>query len=170
MKNTQVISAQDKVEKISKIVLWGLIGLSIVVTALYLLVGYDTPYEENPTFNAPQMLDLLLCWTYFLIIATAVIATAAVIYSFVNGSNKSKHEEKGLLGKTNWLAWGPCLLSLIIGAAVGIANKDESLLINGKDWNEPTKIIMTDTSMISILILTIITIIVTVFSMATNKK
>ena len=62
------------------------------------------------------------------------------------------------------------VVGIIIGAAVGIANKDESMLINGKDWNEPTKIIMTDTSMISILILTIITIIVTVFSMATNKK
>ena len=78
MKNTQVISAQDKVEKISKIVLWGLIGISIVVTAIFLLVGYNTPYEEIPTFNAPQMLDLLLCWTYFLIIATAVIASPNV--------------------------------------------------------------------------------------------
>ena len=48
MDKVQVICAQDKVEKISKIVLWSLIGISIVVMALFLLVGYDTPYEENP--------------------------------------------------------------------------------------------------------------------------
>lgn len=170
MKNTQVISAQDKVEKISKIVLWSLIGICLLVTALFALVGFDTPYEENPSFKDPQMTDLLLCWTYFLIAITVLLAAAAVIYGFINGSNKSKHEEKGLLSKTGLIAWGPCFLSIIIGLFVGIANKDESMLINGKDWNDPTGIIITDTSMISILILTVITVIVTVYSMVTNKK
>ncbi|MDE7118241.1 MAG: hypothetical protein K2O61_06340, partial [Bacteroidaceae bacterium] len=60
MENTQVISAQDKVEKISKITLWALIGVSILVMALFLLVGYDTPYEENPKFVNPQLTDLLI--------------------------------------------------------------------------------------------------------------
>ena len=170
MDNIQVISAQDKVEKISKIALWVLIGISLAVLALFLLVGYGNPYEENPKFNDPQLTDLLLCWTYFLIAATAVAAVGAVIYGFVSGGNKSKHEEKGLLSKTGLIAWGTLIVSLIIGIIVGVASQSEVLLINGKDWNDPTDIIMTDTSMISILILTIVTIIATVFSMATNKK
>ena len=170
MGNTQIISAQEKVEKISKIVLWTLIGISIVVTALFLLIGYDTPYEENPTFVDPQLTDLLLCWTYILIIATAVAATAAVIYGFVNGSNKSKHEEKGFLGKTSLIAWGTFAVSLLAGIIAGIINKDEVLLVNGKEWSDATATIITETSMVSTLILTIATVLVTAFSMATNKK
>ena len=170
MENIQVISAQDKVEKISKIVLWVLIGISLVVMALFLLIGYDTPYEENPNFNDPKLTDLLLVWTYILIAATAVATIAAVIYGFVNGSNKSKHEEKGMAGKAGVIAWGTFVVSIIIGLIVGIANKNEVLLINGKDWNDPTDIVLTDTSMVSILILTIVTVAATVFSMVTNKK
>ena len=170
MENIQVVSAQDKVEKISKITLWVLIGISLVVMALFLLIGYDTPYEENPNFNAPELTDLLICWTYILIAATTIATIGAVIYGFVNGSNKSKHEEKGLAGKAGLIAWGTLVASVVVGIIVGIAGKDEVLLINGKDWNDPTDIILTDMSMIAILVLTVVTVIATVFSMATNKK
>lgn len=170
MNNTQVISAQDKVEKISKVTLWALIGISLVILALFLLIGYDTPYEENPTFNAPELTDALICWTYFLIAATAVATVGAVIYGFINGSGKSLHEEKGLASKAGIIAWGTFVVSLVIGIVVGIASKDETLLINGKDWNIPSDIILTDASMISILVLTIVTVVATVFSMVTNKK
>ena len=78
MDKVQVISAQDKVEKISKIVLWSLIGISLVVMALFLLVGYNTPYEENIKQVNPQMTDLLLIWTYILIFATIIITVGAV--------------------------------------------------------------------------------------------
>ena len=156
MDKVQVICAQDKVEKISKIVLWSLIGISIVVMALFLLVGYDTPYEENPKQVDPQMTDLLLVWTYILIFATIIITIGAVIYGFVNGSNKSKHEDTGMASKA--------------GLIVGFANKDEVMLINGKDWNIPSDIILTDTSIIAIVVLLIVTIIATVYSMITSKK
>ena len=42
-------------------------------------------------------------------------------------------------------------------------------LINGKDWNIPSDIILTDTSIIAILVLTVVTIIVTAYSMITSK-
>ena len=171
MDKTQVISAQDKVEKITKITLWSLIGISLVVLALFLLVGYNTPYEENPTKMVdPQMTDLLIIWTYILIIATAVAAVGAVIYGFVSGGNKSKHEDVGLASKAGLIAWGTFIASVVIGLVVGIANKDELLVYNTNDHATPSDIILTDTSMISILILTIVTIIATVYSMVTNKK
>ncbi len=170
MENTQVISAQDKVEKISKITLWALIGVSILVMALFLLVGYNTPYEENPKFVNPQLTDLLIIWTYALIILTAIATVAAVIYGFVNGGNKSKNEDVGMASKAGLIAWGTCLASVVIGIIVGISNKNELLVYNTNDHATPTDIILTDTSMIAILVLTIVTIAATVFSMATNKK
>ena len=44
------------------------------------------------------------------------------------------------------------------------------MLINGKDWNEPSAIILTDASMVSIIVLTIVTVIATAYSMITSKK
>ncbi|MBQ0021656.1 MAG: hypothetical protein KBT29_00265 [Prevotellaceae bacterium] len=163
-------TAQAGVEKISKFTLWALIGISLVVLALFILIGYDTPYEENPKFVDPQLTDALLCWTYFLIAGTAIATVVSVIYGAISGGNKSKVEEKGLLSKTGLIAWGTFIVSIVIGVAMGIAGKDEVLLINGKDWNNPTDIILTDASMVSILVLTVVTVIATVFSMVTNKK
>ena len=170
MDKVQVISAQDKVEKISKIVLWSLIGISLVVMALFLLVGYNTPYEENIKQVNPQMTDLLLIWTYILIFATIIITVGAVIYGFVNGSNKSKHEDKGMASKAGLIAWGTLIVGVVGGLSVGFANRDEVRLINGKGWYIPSDISVTDTSMIAILVLTIVTVVVTAYSMITSKK
>ena len=116
------------------------------------------------------MTDLLLIWTYILIFATIIITVGAVIYGFVNGSNKSKHEDKGMASKAGLIAWGTLIVGVVAGLIVGFANKDEVLLINGKDWNIPSDIILTDTSMIAILVLTIVTVVVTAYSMITSKK
>lgn len=170
MANIQSASAQDKVEKIAKITLWTLIGLTILVVALFVGIGYDTPYEEKPTIVNPQLTDLLICWTYFLIAAAAIATAGAIIYGFVSGGNKSRNEDKGFLNKTGLVAWGTFIVSVVIGIALGAANSSEVMIINGKDWNDPTDIIMTDASMVSIIVLTIVTVIVTAFSMITSKK
>ena len=170
--NTQLKSAQTTVEWTSKITLWVLIGISLVILVLFLLIGYDRPYEENPSFNDPQLTDVLIIWTYILIVATTLTTIIAVIGGLINGSGKSLHAEKGLASKANLIAWGTFIVSVIIGLVVGIKNKNEFLLINGKNENDATDIILTDTSMIAILILTIVTVLVTVYSMiakAINK-
>ena len=170
MANIQSASAQDKVEKIAKIILWTLIGLTILVVALFVGIGYDTPYEEKPTIVNPQLTDLLICWTYFLIAAAAIATVGAIIYGFVSCGNKSINEDKGFLNKTGLVAWGTFIVSVVIGIALGAANSSEVMIINGKDWNDPTDIIITDASMVSIIVLTIVTVIVTAFSMITSKK
>lgn len=170
MENKALASAQAGVEKIAKITLWSLIGITVLVVILFAFVGYDTPYEEKPTIVDPQMTDLLLIWTGILIGAAAVATIGAIIYSFANGSNKSRHEEKGLLAKTGLLAWGSFIVSLVIGIGLGVANKDEVLIINNKDWNVPSDIIMTDASIVSIVVLLVITVIATVYSMSTSNK
>ena len=117
-----------------------------------------------------MMTDLLLIWTYILIFATIIITIGAVIYGYVNGSNKSKHEDVGMASKAGLIGWGTLIVGVVAGLIVGIANKDEVLLINGKDWNIPSDIILTDTSIIAIVVLLIVTIIVTAYSMITSKK
>ena len=155
--------------KISDYVLWGLFGLSAIVLLLFMFVGYDTPYEEAPKFVAPKMLDLLLVWMYILIAVTAVLT----IWSAIKGMGAAGGPQaKGLAGKTGFIAFGLLIVSVIIGALVGAADKD-TLLINGHAFaaaEHKTDYLLTDISMISILIMMVATIIALVVSMVIQPK
>lgn len=155
--------------KISDYVLWGLFGVSAIVLLLFLFVGYDTPYEENPKFVAPQMLDALLCWMYALVAATAVVT----IWSAVKGMGVAKGSDaKGLAGKTGFIAFGLLAASVVIGALVGVAD-DDTLIINGKAFaavENRTDYLLTDISMISIVIMMLVTIAALIVSMVIQPK
>lgn len=156
-------------EKISKILLWTMMGVTIVVFVLFLLVGFDTPFEDNPKYNNPKLTDAVLILCYALTI-TAIVATiwSAIKQITVGGNSTSK--DKGIAGRTGLISFVLLVVSLIIGVIVGIANKGETMLINGKDWNNPTDIIITDTVMVTIVILGVVSIIAVIYSMAATKK
>ena len=151
------------VEKISKYTLWAGMGISILVLILFFVIGYDRPFEENPKFTDPMLTDALLIWTYFLV-AAAILVTLWSLFHGLTTKGTGTMKETGLVSKTSTIAWGLCFASLVIGAIYGFMVKDENMLINGKDWNDPFDIIMTDMSMISIIILLVVTVIAPVYS------
>lgn len=55
-------------------VLYILVGIIVLVFAMFWLIGYDRPYDEDPNFNAPLFTDLLL--VSMLLILLFAIATA----------------------------------------------------------------------------------------------
>ena len=156
------------IDKISKWTLWVLMGITIISFALFLLVGYDTPYEENPKQNAPLLTDLVLGLCYGFTIIAAILTVCSGVMQFTKGGSTNKDE--GIAGKTGMLSTIAFVAALVIGAIVGFSNSGEHLLINGKDWNEPSSIILTDTSIISIAILMILTIAAVIFSMVVKTK
>ena len=147
-------------DKLSKYLLWVLMGISAVVVALFFIVGFDTPYEEDPNQNAPQFTDALLIWTIILTVAGGISMLASFIYYVIeNGFNRSY-----------LYTWGLPVVTIALGVILGIANKDEHMLINGQDWNNPTDIIITDASMVSIAILTLCALVAIIFSVVMNAK
>ncbi len=147
-------------DKLSKYLLWVLMGISAVVVALFFIVGFDTPYEEDPNQNAPVFTDALLIWTIILTVASGICMLASFIYYVIeNGFNKSYI-----------YTWGLPVITIALGVGLGIANKDEHMLINGQDWNNPTDIIITDASMVSIAILTLCALVAIIFSVVMNAK
>ena len=148
------------IDKISKITLWSLMGISVVIFILFFLVGFATPWEENPKQYDPQFTDALIIWSMVLSAATFVMMLVSFfMYVKEYGFNKSY-----------LYTWGLPIITLAIGAAIGFSNKHEVMLINGKDWNNPTDIIMTDMSIISIAILMVLTIVAVVYSMVVRTK
>ena len=148
------------IEKISKITLWVLMGISAVIFILYFVVGFDNPYEENPKMNDPQFLDVVLIWGIVLTIATLILMLVSFfMYVKEYGFNKSYI-----------YTWGLPIITLAIGAGVGFANKDEQMLINNEDWNVPSDIIITDACIVSIAILAVITIGAIIYSVILKAK
>lgn len=157
------------IEKLSGWILKGLMAVTVIVFALFMLVGFDTPYEENPKMNAPLLTDAVIILSIVLVIAAACVTIWSAFMQFKTGNTTSKDE--GIAGKIGLFATLAFVASIVIGIIVGVANSGEHLLINGKDWNNPTDIILTDTSMISIAILTVLSVAAVIYSMvAQNKK
>ncbi len=143
------------IEKISKYLLWTLMGISFVIIVAFFLIGFDTPWEENPKMNNPVLLDVLNIWSIILIVVGVVSLLASFTMYIVQHG----------LDKSIIYTWGLPIVSVGIGVIVGVANKDEHMLINGKDWNIPSDIVITDASIVSIAILTVIAVGVAIWSM-----
>lgn len=152
---------------ISKWTLIALFAASIIVLGIFFLVGYDTPWEENPKMKDPANTDLLLWFNVAMFVITFVVTIYSVIMQIAQGS--SVGNDSGLAKHTGKIALGALILSLIIGYVYGM-NDVDSLSINGKAWDPTaeenvTNNIITGVSMISIAILSVITFIVTIISL-----
>ena len=68
-------------ERISQRVLYLLITLAAVVFVLFYGIGYDRPFADNPSFNAPLFTDLLLSLMLVLILLAGGLSIWAVVRS-----------------------------------------------------------------------------------------
>ena len=155
-------------EKISKILLYVLMGIGVLAFILFFAIGFSTPYEENPKYNAPTLTDVVMIVIIVYIILAIVATLASVIMQLAKG-NDSSIKETGLAGSTGLLSGIILVASVVIGIIIGIINKNEHLLINGKDWNIPGEIILTDTCCVSIGILAVVTIIALIAGLFKGK-
>jgi hypothetical protein len=65
-------------ERLSSRSLYAIVGLIIVVFALFWLVGYDKPYDEDPNFNAPLFTDALLVLISLVLLGTIGFSAWAI--------------------------------------------------------------------------------------------
>ena len=141
--------------KISNYVMYAIMAISVVVLALFFLVGYDIPYKEDPKFNDPQFTDLLMVWMGVLIVLTFVLTLVSVVMQVKNASGT---EAKGIAGKTGTISVIGMVLSIVIGLGVGLADQSP-VLVNGEVFTDPVDLCITDTCLISMFILLILSVI-----------
>ena len=124
---------QWSTEKISQRVFYCLLGLAALVFALFFLVGYDMPFEENPDFNAPLFSNVLL----FLMWALFVLAFCLAVYSIVNSYRKNASKEKMVHGipakKIFHITW---IGTLVLLVATFLLGSSSPMLINGNEYGD----------------------------------
>ncbi len=157
------------IEKISKYLLYGLFGVSALIFICFFIFGFGNEYEADPTKNNPALTDVVIVWSLIL----AVVAFVGMIVAYIMYIRQHGVE------KSLFYTWGLPIVTLIIGAVIGFANRHDTLLINGHQWNTPEdspepfkhagEIIISDASIISVIILAIIAIAAIIWSLVKRK-
>ncbi len=148
------------IQKTTNKILYTLFAISAVVILAFFLVGFNDPWEENPTMYNPMFTDVLLWWCIIL----SVACFGLMIWSFV------KYVKEYGFNKSYLYTWGLPVVTIIIGLVVGLVNQNDHLLINNKDWCIPSENILTDTCMISIGILIVLSIVAVIYSLVLSSK
>ena len=121
---------QWSTEKISQRVFYCLLGLAALVFALFFLVGYDMPFEENPDFNAPLFTDVLIVLMWLFLIGGVGLA----VYSMIRDYRGAKSEAvvNGVpVRRIFRITWLGTLAILVLSFLLG---SSEPMLINGENY------------------------------------
>ncbi len=118
-------------KKLPSRVLYVLVGLSVVVFALFWLIGYDRPFDEDGNFNAPLFTDVLLV---FMLLLTAG-ACGVAVWSAIR-SNKASGGGERVVNNIPVRMIGRCVaggtaLALVLTFLFG---SSAPMKINGADY------------------------------------
>ena len=94
--------AERSAEQISRTVFYLLVGIAAIVGILFFLVGYDNPFEGDPTFVAPLFTDVLLVLLFTLLLLTIGV-TVWMMGKSVRTSRRQEGKEMALLwARSEW--------------------------------------------------------------------
>lgn len=120
-------------EKISQRVLYILIGIIVVLFALFFLIGFDMPYIDDPDFNAPLFTDLLI-WFMVLLLLAAVVVAGYSLWTDYKYTGKAEKIENGVpeakIKRYTWLGTiSVLILTFVFGSSA-------TMLVNGRNYAE----------------------------------
>ena len=124
------VQRNKSAEQISQQVFFILIGLAVVVFALFFLVGYDMPFLENPDFNAPLFTDVLIILMWLFLIGGVGLA----VYSMIRDYRGAKSEAvvNGVpVRRIFRITWLGTLAILVLSFLLG---SSDPMLINGENY------------------------------------
>lgn len=128
-------------ERISQTVLYIVVGISVIVFAMFYLVGYNMPSVENPGFNAPAMTD----WLLILMLVILAIASITGIVAVVIGLRKKDSGDKIVNGvpaaRISAITFGVTFALLVVTFILGSTS---TMTINGRQFSDVVALKVTD--------------------------
>lgn len=140
-------------DKVSGRVLLVLLVLTAVVFALFWLVGYNLPYLDDASFNAPLFTDLLLFFTYLLLVGAVAVAVVSAVRSLRRREVGDGTVNGVPARRIAWGVVGLLVVSLVLTFALG---SGEPMKINGVDFAETFWLKATDMFVNTIIVLMVV--------------
>ncbi len=120
-------------ERLSQSVLYVLTALIAVVFALFYLVGYKHPFEEDPDFNAPLLTGTLIVFQAVLVIIAVAVTVAAALRAL----RKSNREERTVNGiPAARIAAAVAAGTLLIAVVTFAAGSSRPMTVNGNTYTD----------------------------------
>lgn len=118
-------------KKLPSRVLYVLVGLTVVVFALFWLIGYDRPFDEDGNFNAPLFTDVLLVFMLLLTAGACVVAAWSAIRSNKTSGGGERVVNNIPVRKIGRCVTGGTALTLILTFLLGSSTP---MRINGASY------------------------------------
>ena len=121
-------------EKISQRVLYLLISLTVLVFLLFYCVGYDHPFADNPSFNAPLFTDLLLIFMPLLALLALGLSIWAVVrsvYRLRGGGNEIENNVPAAR-----ISWSVVLGTVGIVIVSFLLSSGRAMRVNGYPYGD----------------------------------
>lgn len=128
-------------ERISQTVLYIIVGIAVVVFALFFLVGYNMPSVEEPSFNAPLLTDALLILMIALLVVAAIIGFLAVIAGLRKRDSSDKNVNGVPAAKISMITFEFTFVMLLLTFVFG---STDSMTINGHQFSDVVSLKLTD--------------------------
>lgn len=152
---------RQKAEQVSSRALCIMVGLALVVFALFYLVGYDTPYAFDPDYNAPLLTDVLLSFVYLMVAAAIVVAAVAVWVGY-----KLRNRQTIVNGiPTRRIAMGTAALLVVLLVVTFLTGSSAPISINGGTFSSTFWLKATDMFINTMLVLIAVAVVAVACSM-----
>lgn len=141
----------------------GLVAISAVVFALFWLVGYDMPYEEDADFNAPLLTDVLIGYVYLLTAAAVGVAVFSAIHGIRTHSRQGGVENGVPTARINTITW--IITALLLAGSFACATT-EPIKVNGKLYSETIWLRLSDMFIVTSGVMILLAVIAVAFGMS----
>ena len=141
-----------KTGQISTRILYVLVGITVVVFALFYLIGYNMPYMFDPTYNAPLFTDVVLWLLYIMTFLAVSVAVCAVVRGYRRRSRESV--VNGI--PVARIAWGTLALLVVLLVLTFLIGSSSPVTVNGKTFADVFWLKATDMFIYTILLLLVV--------------
>lgn len=153
-----------KLEKLSNIALYSVIGVAVVCFALFFLVDYNN-MDFDGVHVSPALTDVLLFLMYALFAITAGLTVWSLVRGALVNSGNNGPSPTGIAGgKVTLCTWAIVIVALIIGVVAGLG--EEPYTTNSGVTTSAGMVTVVDMWLWAIYILAIVAVVAVVISMS----
>lgn len=155
-------------DRLSGRVLALLIAVSAVLFGAFFLIGYDIPYAEDASFNAPLLTDTLLIYIYVMCGLAVVVAVVAMVRGALMYGGR-RYETNGV--PSGRIARGVALLLVVTLVVTYALGSSEPLIVNGRVYAESGWLKLTDMFINTSAVLGVVAVAIVVYGVSgLNRK
>lgn len=154
-------------ERLSQRILYLLLGIVVVVFALFYLIGYHEPYIENTDFNEPVFTNVLMLAMYVLFFGTVGLTIWAVYREECCRKEQSKIVNNI---RTSLIRRSVVMGTLVILLLTFALASTTPIVSNGKTFTNSTLLRIADVFINTSIILLIIAIVVAVYGLTRYRR